>query len=326
VHLDLDDDQRALQEGIRSFCEARYPMATVRSHATEGLDRVRWAELGELGVFSLTVPESRGGLGRRQVDAAIVFEVLGGALVPGPLLACHLAAGLDEGVASGRSVAALVDTTQSPLLVEHLCEADVAYVLSGDGVNRVEATDLVSEPLPSPFDPTTPVSVVTALAKGRRVGDVERVRLWRTTGSLLVSAMLAGIADKASRLGTEYAKTREQFDRPIGSFQALQHMLADTYARTELARAAVYAAAATADDPSVAPVERAVAVARIAAAQAAIGNAKTCIQIHGGMGFTWELDAHLLLKRAWVLSSALGSPDDAAETVAKHLVADAAGS
>jgi alkylation response protein AidB-like acyl-CoA dehydrogenase len=205
-------------------------------------------------------------------------------------------------------------------VVEHLADADVIFVLKRDGVFRLEPGAVVADALPMPFDPLTPVARVTVLAGGEQVGDRQQARDWRIRGSMLASAMLVGIADAACRLGTAYAKTREQFDRPIGSFQALQHMLADTYAATEIARAAVYAAAATADDPGESSLERAVAVARISAARAAIQNAKTCIQVHGGMGFTWEVDPHLLLKRAWVLSTAFGSPDDAAATVAAHLV------
>jgi alkylation response protein AidB-like acyl-CoA dehydrogenase len=326
VHLDLDDRQRDLQEGIRRFCKTRYPIPGRAAQTTNGLDRTRWAELAELGVFSLTVPESNGGLGLRLVEAAIVFEVLGGALVPGPLVASHVAATVDESVAAGRSVAALIDASdtarsQSPLVVDHLAEVDVAYVLRNDGISRFEPDSIAFELLPQPFDPSTPVVLIGALGAGKPVGDADLARRWRTTASLLVSAMLVGIADTACRLGTEYAKTREQFGRPIGSFQALQHMLADSHAQTELARAALYAAAASLDDPSSASMERTVAVARITAAKAAIGNSKTCIQVHGGMGFTWEVDAHLLLKRSWVLCSAYGSPDEAAETVARRLVA-----
>lgn len=322
MRLDLDDEQRQLQEGVRRFCDARYPLEVSRSHATGGLDRRRWAELGELGVFSLTIAHTSGGLGMRQVEAAVVFEALGEALVPGPLIACHLAAEHDPEVAAGRRVAAVVDTTQSPLLVENLSGADVAFVVAHSGVTRVDPADLTFEPLPQPFDPLTPVCSVTALAPGEPIGDAAQARQWRLRGSLLASAMLVGVAEAACQMGSAYAKVREQFNRPIGSFQALQHMLADTYARTEVARAAVYAAAAASDDPdaSARTVERAVAVARVSGAQAAVNNTKTCVQVHGGMGFTWEADPHLLLKRAWALSCAFGSPDDAAETVASSLV------
>jgi alkylation response protein AidB-like acyl-CoA dehydrogenase len=107
-------------------------------------------------------------------------------------------------------------------------------------------------------------------------------------------------------IATEYAKKREQFDRPIGSFQAIKHILADCYTRQELARVAAYAAGATLDDPSVGSVERAVATAKLIAGDAAMKNARACVQVHGGMGYTWEIPAHYYLKRAIVLENSFG--------------------
>ncbi len=96
-------------------------------------------------------------------------------------------------------------------------------------------------------------------------------------------------------------------------------MLADMLVRTEVARAAVYAAGVTLDDPSVGDAGRAVAAAKITAGEAAVKNGKAAIQVHGGMGFTWEVDAHLYLKRAWVLDTAFGTPDAHSEYLASRL-------
>ena len=127
------------------------------------------------------------------------------------------------------------------------------------------------------------------------------------------------MAEAATDLAVAYAKDRQQFGRPIGAFQALKHLMADMFVRAELARGAVYAAGVTLDDPAVGSVERAVASAKVTAGEAALANAKTCIQVHGGMGYTWEVDAHLLLKRAYVLEAAFGTRDHWSDALADLL-------
>jgi alkylation response protein AidB-like acyl-CoA dehydrogenase len=110
-----------------------------------------------------------------------------------------------------------------------------------------------------------------------------------------------------------------QFDRPIGSFQAVKHILADMLVRAEVARAAVYAAGVHLDDSMGAEAARAVAGAKLLAGEAAVANAKASIQVHGGMGFTWEAVPHLYLKRAAVLATSFGSADHLSEAMARHL-------
>jgi alkylation response protein AidB-like acyl-CoA dehydrogenase len=121
--------------------------------------------------------------------------------------------------------------------------------------------------------------------------------------------MLLGVSDAALESSRRHALVREQFGVPIGSFQAVQHMLADMYVRTALARSALYAAAAVLDDPGIGDPVGASAAAKILAGEAAVENARVAIQIHGGMGFTWEMLPNFLLKRAWVLEHAFGDAD-----------------
>ena len=137
------------------------------------------------------------------------------------------------------------------------------------------------------------------------------------------AAELLGIAESTLELANEYAKRREQFGRTIGSFQSIKHMLADMFVRQEVARAAVYAAGATLDDPTVGEASRAVSAAKITAGEAAMKNARACIQIHGGMGYTWEMPPHYYLKRTWVLENAFGTVDEHAEGVAARIEAAA---
>jgi alkylation response protein AidB-like acyl-CoA dehydrogenase len=133
---------------------------------------------------------------------------------------------------------------------------------------------------------------------------------------VLTAALLLGIAEAVTDAGVAYAKERVQFDKPIGAFQAVKHLLADMLVRVEVARAAVYAAGVTIDDPEVGDAARAAAGAKILAGEAALANAKSNVQVHGGMGFTWEVDAQLYLKRAWVLETVFGSGDAHAEALA----------
>ena len=117
----------------------------------------------------------------------------------------------------------------------------------------------------------------------------------------------------------EYAKGREQFDRPIAGFQAIKHLAADMYVKQEVARAAVYAAGCTYDDPAIGDPVRAVASARVVSGEAAMHNSRKCVQIYGGMGFTWEMPPHYYLKRTWVLENAFGTGEDHSEVVADHI-------
>jgi alkylation response protein AidB-like acyl-CoA dehydrogenase len=146
----------------------------------------------------------------------------------------------------------------------------------------------------------------------------------RTIGTVLASALLLGLADRALHAAVAYAGNRQQFGRPIGSFQAIKHLLADMYVRTLLARSATYAAAAIADDRESGDLSAAASAAKLVATDAAIRNAKTCIQVHGGMGFTWEMLPHYLLKRAWVLEHSFGNRAEHADTIATDLASEVA--
>ena len=306
---------------IGRFSLDRFPADTVREFARPGaFDRAAWAELAELGTFGLALPEAAGGVGLRWIDTVLVHETLGRVLTPGPLVAATLAAGLLDGVVDGSVVPTVVERPlHGPAIIEHLGAADVVLVVDDNGIARIDPEDLEVSPLTEPIDPATSVSLVRQLPIGERIADGVVAQQWRLLGSLLASAQLVGNSEGSTALAVDYAKEREQFGRPIGSFQGLKHLLADCYARTEVARSALWAAGVLVDEPEAGDLRRAVAGARVLAARAATENAKTGLQVHGGMGFTWEVDAHLFLKRAWVLETAFGSVDEAAEIVAGTL-------
>src|SRR5690606_24444659 len=133
-------------------------------------------------------------------------------------------------------------------------------------IERVDPRALDAEPAATPLDPLTPVHRVRALPAGERIGDARCAARWRLEGAALVAAQLVGIAESSQALATAWAKQREQFGRPIGGFQAIKHLLADAFVRQEMARAASWAAGATLDHPEVGDPARAVASARVVAA------------------------------------------------------------
>ena len=314
MNFQLSEDQEALQQGVRSFCEGRVPFGQLAElERTQGFDPTLWGGLAEMGVFNLRVAEQDEGVGLGSADAVLVFQELGRRLVPGPLIWSHLAAGLIKGAATGEVVVGgldLMGAATAPVLVEHLESLAALLVLRPQGAYRVAPEELNAEAVAVPLDPLTPMHHVEMLPEGELIVGAEGARRLRLEGGALASAQLLGIAEATLELALDYAKTREQFGRAIGSFQAIKHMLADMFVRQESARAAVYAAGATLDDPEVGDVERAVSAAKINAGDAAMKNARSCIQIHGGMGYTWEVPAHYYLKRTWVLESVFGTVEE----------------
>lgn len=181
-------------------------------------------------------------------------------------------------------------------VVEWLAAADV---VQGDAGGAVPVRSV---------DPLTPLHRVA----DEHCGGCTDVLLT----SLLTAAEQLGTAARVCELAVQHARTREQFGRPIGAFQAVQHLCAGMLVRAEVARAAVYAAAVTVDPADI-------AAARLLADEAAVRGARDCLQVHGGMGFTWESDVHLYLKRAWVRARRPGSVTECEELLAAELLAEA---
>jgi alkylation response protein AidB-like acyl-CoA dehydrogenase len=320
VDFRLSEDQEALAAGVRAFCDAELPHECLAELAKQGgFDRALWSGLAELGVFGLRLPESQGGVGLGMADAVLVFAELGRRLAPGPLVWSQLAAERVPGAASGEVVVGgvdLEDPLAEPLLVEHLEQLDTLLLLKPGGVFRIDPRPLVATRVATPLDPLTPLHHVAALTDGEQIGGPELAVRLRLEGAALVAAQLFGIAEATQELATAYAKQREQFGRTIASFQAIKHILADMWVRQEMTRAAVYAAGATLDQPDVGDPARAVSSARLLAGETAMKNARACIQVHGGMGYTWELPCHYFLKRTWALDTLFGTAEAHAERVA----------
>jgi alkylation response protein AidB-like acyl-CoA dehydrogenase len=326
MDFELTEFQTDLAEGVRRLCEGRFPLETLRAvqGSEQVVDKKGWRELGDAGVFNLCLAESAGGVGLGLPEAVLVFEELGRALVPGPLVATHLAAGLIEGAADGAAVVGLVERPAPgatiPLVVEHLSDLDTLLVLSDQGVAAVDPSTLDATAVRRPMDPLTPLWIVSALPDGSPLGGRDLSTRWRRDGAVLTAALQVGSAGWSTDLATAYAKTRKQFGRAIGGFQAIKHICADMVVRAEVARVAVQAAAVTIAQPDVGDPWAAALGAKLLADEAALANGKSCIQVHGGMGFTWEVPAHLAFKRARVLATQFGTDDELAEWLGDSLV------
>ena len=355
MDLTLNEDQLALQSGIRDYLADKWnpdrlraaitppasPAASLVAGAADpggsgmtgsGWTQADWKELGELGVFGILAPPDAGGMGLLLADAAIVLEELGAALVPGPLVATIMAASLIDGAATGDRVVTALDTADPTWLVEHPADATDVVLVADDGLFRLPVAELPLLPVTTPLDPLTPVALVerSGTPAGQRVvgglciGGPAEAAAWRTRGAVLTAALAVGVARGGLDLAVRYAGEREQFGRVIGGFQAVKHLLAESLARIELARAAVLSAAVVADDPVVGGTATgdpatAAATAKLLADEAATAGGRTSLQVHGGMGFTWEVLVHLYLKRAWVLETSFGTADAHAAFLASRL-------
>jgi alkylation response protein AidB-like acyl-CoA dehydrogenase len=304
VHFLPTDDQRALVAGVRDVLAAHVGI----EGAPPPYDEAVWAALTDTGVFTL-----RTELGLGMASSALVYEELGRTGVAGPLVGTFLAAGLVDGPVT------VIDPDDDPLLVTHLAAARAVAVLDADGPMLVDRARVAATELDDPIDPLTPVHEVVEVPRGERFGDDEATTRLVREGAVLTAALQVGIADRVTALAVAYAKQREQFGRTIGSFQAVKHLCADMFVRTEVARAAVHAAAVTLDDPDVADPARAVSGAKLLADEAATANTRSSVQVHGGMGFTWEVPVHFFLKRAWVHATEFGSAERHAEHIAELL-------
>jgi alkylation response protein AidB-like acyl-CoA dehydrogenase len=318
------EDQEALRGAVREVLSRDFTREHLQA-AGDAPETVRlgsfrlWNSLSEMGVFTVRLPESDGGLGGGLVEAALILEELGKALVPGPLVGTVLAAGRLPDVEPGAPVG-VVEADSTPLLVEHLGDLAALVVLDGASARLVSPAEVDATQVEHPLDPLTPVWSVNTLPAGTALeGAAGDASAWRRDGAVLTAALQAGIAAATTELAVAYAKQREQFGKPIGAFQAVKHICADMFARAELATVAVEAAAASVDQPGVGDAERAAQVAKLLADEAAMANGRACVQVHGGMGFTWEVVAHFYLKRSWVHATQFGSEEETAEALAQSL-------
>ena len=320
----VSEDQLALAGAIRALCAGRFALDRLR--AREGgsrvVDAADWEELGRAGVFSIRLSEAHGGLGLGMAESVVVFEELGRGLVPGPLVASALAAGLVDGASDGSVMVGSVTRPPAgmPALVAHLDVLGKLVVVDDEGLALVDASSLDARPVERSLDPLTPMWIVNGdLPTGERIGGPEGAVGWRYGEALLTSALCVGLGAVSLEMAVEYARVASSSAAPLVHFRR-----SSTFARTcsfewSSRASPCMPPRSIADDPEVGDPIRAMAGATLLAVEAALENGRKNIQVHGGMGFTWDVPAHLYLMRARVLEHACVAGDELAETVSRNL-------
>jgi alkylation response protein AidB-like acyl-CoA dehydrogenase len=316
MDLTLSDEQRSIVDSVREVLTDSLPIEGARAVVdgdTSGLDRL-WAQAAELGWFGLGLPESAGGTGLDLVDEALLFKELGRLVTPGPFLGTVLGARVaalagasdvaDQLLAGSTRVGV---ATASPAGGYVLHDAvGAAYLLIADGENAVlVATGAASDrhALPSLDELSTREAATIDLTPVARISAAEDPILVR--GSVLVAAILTGIAEATRDMSVSHAKTREQFGAAIGTFQAIKHRCADMGVSAALADAQLlFAALSVTEQHTDAALQ--VAAARVVASRAALWNSRETVQVFGGMGFTWECNAHFYVKRTHAMRDLFG--------------------
>lgn len=325
MHFAFSSEQRELQTAVRSLLDEICAPDDVRRAADtddSSAGRDRWRRLGDMGVTGLLAPRELGGLSMTMVDLALVLEETGRACVPEPVVetaavAVPLLTDLGEAPAAQawteRILAGAVVTTPATELIPAPATADALLVLTEDAATLTESDDvrLVDQPT---VDRSRPVATLggpadggTVLARGREAA--QHAATARVRGAVGTAAQLLGVGARCLELAVDHAKEREQFGAPIGSFQAVKHLLADALVELEFARPLVYAAAwaCAADEGSA---RRDASIAKVRAAAAATHASRTALQVHGALGYTWEHDLQLFLKRAESLRGAWGTVEE----------------
>src|SRR5438132_5521909 len=321
MDFSFTDEQEQLRREARTFLADRYPFERVAELADseQGWDPGSWAELAGLGWIGVSVPEDAGGAGLGFLDEAVLFEELGRALYPGPYFSTvalalpELPAELQREVVSGdvRWSASLDGS-----LVPDLALVDRVLV-ARDG--KLVAVSAEGEALET-MDSTRRLGRLAASGAGDEVGDASALERMRVRAFAALALEAVGIAARALELSVEHAKTREQFGKPIGIYQAISHKLSDSYAYTELARSLAYWAAwCVAEQDDEVPV--AAAAAKSYAADVAVTVCEYSIQAHGGIGFTWEHPLHRYYKRAEWIQSYGGFPGAQRAEIADAILA-----
>ncbi|RMD86084.1 MAG: acyl-CoA dehydrogenase [Candidatus Dadabacteria bacterium] len=335
MRFHFDEEARLFQQSAREFFEAECTPEWIRSlwESPAGHAPDFWRKLGELGLLGVLVPERFGGLGLDETGFVLLLEEAGRAALPLPLaetaaVAAPLLRDAQERAASSPSESAAARIAEQVL--PRICagEAVVAVALEGepfvlaadaadwfvvqaeDGIYVLDRECVQAERQPA-LDPSRRLfrlewrlDPAARIAAGQDAQDLARYAFDRA--ALAAAAELVGAAQRMIDMAVAYACDRQQFGQPIGAFQAVKHMLASAQVRVEFARPVVYRAAFSVarNDP-----ERSVHVshAKAAASEAALGAARAALQVHGAIGYTWECDLQIWMKRVWALETAWGT-------------------
>jgi alkylation response protein AidB-like acyl-CoA dehydrogenase len=310
VKFDLDEQQRDFAASIDAALGAADLPAAIRAWAAGDTapGRKVWAQLADLGVTALMVPEKFDGIDAHPVDLAVAAERLGRWCVPGPVTESIAVAPVllvDDERSAALASGELIATVALPPQVPRAVDADTAGLIlvatQSEGAGQV--SDATAGGQVESVDASRKLFEVNASGEGK-AADVARAYEF---GVLATAAQLVGAGQALLDMSVEYAKQRSQFGRVIGTYQAIKHKLADVHIALELARPLVYGAALSVADQS-ADTARDVSAAKVAASDAALLAARSALQTHGAIGFTQEHDMSLWLLRVQALRSAWGDP------------------
>jgi len=323
MRFNFTEDQLLLQQTVREFLEGECTVEYVRSlwEAETGRSAEFWARFAEIGVPGLLVPENCDGLGMNEIDLVLLMEEVGRAALPEPVIptaAVGVPLITDSGsrglcehwlplVAAGEAIFA-VGHDVSPFVSDaHV--ADLLLLPHGEEVHAVAPSDAELTYQKSNDPSQRLFAVEWSPAADTLVADGAAGRaLWAAAldrGALACAAQQLGVGQQLIDMAVAYACQRKQFGVAIGSFQAIKHMLADVKVALEYARSLVYRAAhSVARNVETRSVD--VSAAKIVASEAAVDAASTALQVHGAIGYTWEQDLHIWMRRAWSLDLAWG--------------------
>ncbi len=368
MYFDLTDEQQAIKATARDFLAARFKSERIREIAAgdDGTDPAGWAEMAELGWTGLALPERWGGQGLGIVELAVLFEEMGYALAPSPLLSSTIAGlalafcGSDDQRERYLRPLALGERRGTPALWDAGGPVEVGSFTmpaepDGDGVVLDGVKTLVLDAAGADFFLVATADgrrhLVEAGAEGVTVVPEVSIDLTRRLSSVrfeavrvaaedtlpgaaedyfavffrlcvALAAESTGVAQRTMEMAVEYAKDRQQFGRPIGAYQAVSHRCAQMLLETENSRSAVYGAAWAADaEPESLPL--AASMAKAYASDAGWRVPDASIQVHGGIGFTWEHDLHFFLKRGRANAAIFGDAKWHRERVADAVLAQA---
>jgi len=330
----FSEDQLLFQESVRDFLLNEVTPERIRSswETDSGRDAALWQQLTELGLVGMTVPQEYGGLGMTELDFVLLAQECGYVALPEPLvhtalvavpllqdLGGELAAQWLPRVAAGE--AKVMVGLQQNQLVEDAHVADLLLLQQGGDLYAL-TPDQVELRHNESVDPSRKLYAVTMQAGAQSVAGGERAAgLLAATlnrGALGCAAQALGLAQRMIELSVQYTSERQQFGKAIGSFQAVKHHMANVAVRLEYARAPVHRAAyCIANGEDIAG--HAVSHAKLAACEAANLAARNSIQVHGAMGYTWEVDLHIFMKKAWALANTWGDAGFHKSRVAQHI-------
>ena len=326
------EEQIQFKDTIKSFLAEECTPASIRDgwEKNKSFNFERWKNLIELGVLNSNLPEAKGGLGMDQVTLALMVEEMGYAGLPEPVaeqiflvndVIPFLPKNITEAVESNYNDGTQYIALAHPLAPNPLFLNDAAglILLDNSECNFIAKDDMDFESISS-NDPSRELFQIISMNKVISASENfdELNTAVSARGALMSAALLIGLAQKMIDLSSVYVLDRTQFGKPIGSFQAVKHMLADVAVKIEFAKPAVYRAAYSLSENNPKSALHC-AHAKFMCAQAAELACKNSIQAHGAMGYTWEMDLHIYMRKAWSMMACWGNEDRQQDIIFKTL-------